>query len=132
LRILKFVPLFAFILAAYNIIALNITAGMDKILVTTQLLSGAKFQLSVGNLLVLIGIIFLYFEIFKSTKSSINSIVNHSLSMLIFIIFLIEFIVLPEAGTATFIILTLMSLIDVIAGFTVSISTARRDFYQQK
>ena len=125
-------PLFAFILAAYNIIALNITAGMDKILVTTQLLSGAKFQLSVGNLLVLIGIIFLYFEIFKSTKSSINSIVNHSLSMLIFIIFLIEFIVLPEAGTATFIILTLMSLIDVIAGFTVSISTARRDFYQQK
>jgi len=126
------VPLFAFILAAYNIIALNITAGMDKILVTTQLLSGAKFQLSVGNLLVLIGIIFLYFEIFKSTKSSINSIVNHSLSMLIFIIFLIEFIVLPEAGTATFIILTLMSLIDVIAGFTVSISTARRDFYQQK
>ena len=45
----------------------------------------------------------------------------------VFIIFLIEFIVVKGAGTSTFFILALMSLFDVIAGFSVTITTARRD-----
>jgi hypothetical protein len=33
-----------------------------------------------------------------------------------------------QAGTATFLILTTMQLLDVMAGFTITVSTARRDF----
>jgi hypothetical protein len=47
--------------------------------------------------------------------------------MLVFVIFLIEYITVKPLGTASFLILTIMSMTDVIAGFTVSISAARRD-----
>ena len=46
--------------------------------------------------------------------------------MLVFIAFLIEFLMVPAAGT-TFLVLALMSLLDVIAGFSISIFAARRD-----
>jgi hypothetical protein len=48
--------------------------------------------------------------------------------MVVFVLFLIEFLVVKDCGTSTFFILGLMSLLDVIAGFTVSIVAARRDF----
>jgi hypothetical protein len=40
---------------------------------------------------------------------------------------LILFITVKEAGSASFLILTLMSLLDVLAGFLVSLASARRD-----
>ena len=80
-----------------------------------------------GDLLVLAGLVLLYIEIFKATRTSTASIVDHLLSMALFVICLVEVIVLQGFGTATFVILTLMTAIDVVAGFTVTISGARRD-----
>ena len=45
----------------------------------------------------------------------------------LFIIFLLEFVLVKWAQTSSFFNLTLMSLFDVIAGFTISIRTAKRD-----
>jgi hypothetical protein len=45
-----------------------------------------------------------------------------------FLAFLIIFLTVKDAGSSTFLILTLMSLLDVVGGFTVTISTARRDW----
>ena len=42
--------------------------------------------------------------------------------------FVSPFLLLDYAGTATFFLLTLMALIDVIAGFAISLFAARRDF----
>ena len=47
--------------------------------------------------------------------------------MLVFVVALIEFIVLPGFATSAFFLITMMALVDVMAGFTVSIVTARRD-----
>jgi hypothetical protein len=54
--------------------------------------------------------------------------VDHALSMALFIICLLEFIIIARFGNSTFFIITLICLLDVVAGFTVTISTARRDF----
>ena len=78
-------------------------------------------------LFILVGISFLYLEILKSTRATYQALLDHLLSLVVFVIFLVELIILREMGSATFLILTLLSLIDVIAGFTVSLSTARRD-----
>ena len=40
---------------------------------------------------------------------------------------MIEFIVIPKMGNTTFLIMTVASLMDVVMGFTVTISTAKRD-----
>ena len=66
-------------------------------------------------------------EIFKATRTSMASVIDHTLSTLVFVAFIIEFVLVKGAGTSTFLILGLMSLFDVIAGFTVTIVAARRD-----
>jgi hypothetical protein len=91
------------------------------------MMSGAVWLLSVGDLFIILGLIFLFVEVFKSTRTSQAAILDHILSTLVFIIFLVEFIVVKGAGSSMFLILCLMSLFDVIAGFTITITTARRD-----
>ncbi|ALG66702.1 hypothetical protein [Beggiatoa leptomitoformis] len=101
---------------------------LSQPLLTAKLMSGAEWKPTLSDSLIMLGVIFLYFEIFKSTRSTDASIIEHMFSMLVFVAFLIEFIVYKQAGNSTFLILTMMSMFDVIAGFTISISTARHDF----
>ena len=52
--------------------------------------------------------------------------------MLVFVGCLLLFLLVRKTGTSTFLLITLMSAIDVIAGFTVSIVAARRDLEIEK
>ena len=124
------VPLFAFLLIAYNINMMvgDINASLSSQIYSLGLMSGAQWSFSVSDLYITLGVLTLYVEIFKSTGTGVTSVIDHSLSMIVFIIFLVEFLVVKSCGTSTFFILGLMSLLDVIAGFTVSIVAARRDF----
>lgn len=85
-------------------------------------------MLTVSDAFILISVFFLYIETFKATRTSVISIVDHALSLLVFVIFLIELLVVPRLGNTTFLIMTAASLMDVVMGFTVTISTAKRDF----
>ena len=69
----------------------------------------------------------LFIELMKSTYTSSASLLDHGLSMLVFVACLIEFLVVPAAGTAVFFFITVAALIDVIAGYTIGIRVARRD-----
>ncbi len=134
---MKKTPTFLFLLIAYNIL-MFIPAGpeggalVDATLFEFALISGAVCRLDVNTLFIIIGLHALYFEILKSTWSGASTIINHALSLIVFIIFLVQFIVMKQAGTASFLILTFMSLLVVIAGFTVTISAARRDIVMNK
>jgi hypothetical protein len=69
----------------------------------------------------------LFVELLKSTTSRKIAIINHSLSMVLFIACLVEFLLFPAFGTSIFFLLTVMVLLDVLAGFIVTIVSARRD-----
>lgn len=131
MKLFRHIPFFLYVLILYNILAFSggteAQRIMDATLIQMRLLSGATFILDVNDLLIILGVIALCIEIFKSTRTSNVSIIDHALSMLVFVVFLIEFIVVEKAGTSSFLILTLMALIDVITGFTVTISSSRRD-----
>lgn len=120
-----------FLLFAYNAIIFASTPGNyipDAVVTSFEIpSSGAILNITWNILFILIGICILYIEILKSTRATYQALIDHLLSLVVFVIFLVELIVLKEMGSATFLILTLLSLIDVIAGFTVSLSTARRD-----
>ena len=92
------------------------------------LFSGAVFSLTWNGVFLTLGVLFLFIEIIKSTRTSNASIIDHMLSSLVFIAFLVVFIVKPGAATEAFFVVMLMSLIDVIAGFSITISSARKDF----
>ncbi|MBF0614093.1 MAG: hypothetical protein G8237_09705 [Magnetococcales bacterium] len=129
--LVKSIPLFAFMLAILNsLIFLQPThpeiSAQTKLL-TLPLTSGAILTFTISDILILTGVVILYIEIFKATRSGTESIVDHLFSMVVFVAFLIEFLIFRPAGTNLFLTMTLMSFLDVVAGFTVTISTSRRD-----
>ncbi|MBO9589951.1 hypothetical protein [Devosia sp.] len=89
--------------------------------------SGMPWAITAGDLLLVVGIVALFFEVLKSTQTARNSIIEHMFSMLLFVVFLIEFLLVGAASSSVFFLLMVMSLIDVVAGFTVSITSASRD-----
>lgn len=133
---IKNTPLFTYMLIMYNLVVFSgevfseeagNTLSLETEAYAVTLLSGPIFSFNIGELLLMTGVAILYIEIFKATRSSNASIFDHLFSMLVFVAFLLEFLLVPKAATACFFILMLMTFLDVIAGFTVTISTARRD-----
>ncbi len=89
---------------------------------------GAVWAVTSGDLLVVLSMCFFFVEILKSTSTGASTIANHAVSMVVFIICLIEFLLLKNFATSVFFILTIMTLLDVLAGVVVTIISARRDF----
>lgn len=81
-----------------------------------------------GDALVVLSIAVLFMEILKSTSTGTATIMNHALSMIVFIVCLMLFLLHPNFATSVFFILTVMALLDVLAGVVVTIVSARRDF----
>jgi hypothetical protein len=123
-------PTTALVLLMYNVLVLrsgNPAATLAREVIRASLASGAIFTLTTGELLVLAGVIALFIEIVKATRTSTASVVDHALSTLVFAAYLVEFLMVQVAGTGIFMILTIMSLLDLIAGFSVTLGAARRD-----
>lgn len=125
---LRVFPLLILVLAAYNAIVFFTTLTSDSAVFAIALPSKDALAVSLGGLLVALGLLLLYVEIVKATRTSTVSVVDHVLSMAVFVAALLELLLLKGFGTLTFLLITLMTFIDVIAGFTVTIQGARRDF----
>ena len=91
------------------------------------MLSGAVWTMTLGDLVILAALICLFFEMLKSTLSSRGSLMNHMLSMLVFVGFLVEFLLVRDAATQLFFSVMVIAFIDVVAGFTISNRAAGRD-----
>jgi hypothetical protein len=125
-------PLLLIPLIAYNFFAFLFMGGNPAAWAETQLLnipmvSGAPWALTAGDLMLVAGLICLFFEVLKSTNTGRSSVIEHMLSTVVFIIFLVEFLLVGAASSSVFFILMMMAIFDVVAGFTVSITGAGRD-----
>lgn len=113
---------------AYNAIVFMTGTPFETVVFQVPMLSGAVWTFTLGDLLIAGTLFLLFIEILKATRTSGNSLVDHALSTIVFIVCIIEFLIVPEAATSLFFFITLITLIDVIAGFSVTIRAARRDF----
>ncbi len=123
-------PLLAFPLIVYNVMALlgySNTADWIAPVWTITIVSGGIWLISAADLFIAVSLLLLFGEILKSTRFGNASVVDHMLSTAVFVICLVEFLLVGFAATSVFFILMVMALIDVIAGFTVSIRAAARD-----
>ncbi|MFK7902571.1 MAG: hypothetical protein AB8B49_06980 [Nitratireductor sp.] len=96
-------------------------------ILTLPMLSGAVWVMTMGDLMVTFGLLLLFFEIMKATRIGPSSIIDHLLSTFVFVAFLVEFLLVPAAAHAVFFILMVITFVDVVAGFSVSIRSASRD-----
>lgn len=120
-------PLLLIPFAIYNIVAFVFRTGFTDTVFTVRLMSGADMSVSLGDLLIVVSLFFLFLEIVKATRLGTKSIVDHILSFALFVVMLGEFITVKEAATSTFLAIMVISLVDVIGGFSVTIRTAERD-----
>jgi hypothetical protein len=120
-------PLLLIPFALMNALMFFSDGGLSQAWFNPVLPSGANFVLTAGDVGVLVGLLFLYFEVLKSTRAGVTSVLDHVLSLSLFVVCLLEFLLVPKAANSAFLALTAMTLGDVISGFTVSISVARRD-----
>ena len=121
-------PLLVIPFAIYNMIAfLTPGVGWTDAITAVHLTSGATWSVTAEDMLVGLAIILLPLEILKATKIGVRSIVDHVLSMVVFVAMLIEFLLVRQAGTSTFFLLMMISIVDVVAGFIVTLRTSQRD-----
>lgn len=116
-----------FILYNFGLAGGEGVALWQQTLFSVSMMSGGVWTMTWGDALVLLSLILLFVEILKSTRTTNRSIIDHLLSTFVFVAFLVEFLLVRDAATSLFFLLMMFALIDVLAGFSVTIRSAGRD-----
>jgi hypothetical protein len=120
-------PLLLIPFTIYNMIAF-LTPGVSwtSPATTVRMMSGQDWVLTWEDILLAVSIFLLWIELIKSTRIGMRGVMDHILSMALFIIMLVEFLLVQQAGTSTFFLLMVIALVDVLAGFIVGIRSSQR------
>jgi len=121
-------PLLLVPFAIYNIIAFLMPGlSWTGAVTTVHLVSGGDWSMSIGDILIAFSIVVLFGEMMKATRIGIRTVVDHGLSLLLFLVMLVEFIVVRQAASATFFLLLIIGIVDVMGGFAITLRSAQRD-----
>lgn len=118
------------VFAALTLIGVTGAGGLpwyDSPIVDLPLYSQDKWSVKGGDIFLVVSMGLLFVELIRATKTGTESITNHLLSFLLFIVVLLSFILAPGFGNSVFFIFMTMTLLDPMAGFVVTTVTARRD-----
>jgi uncharacterized membrane protein len=124
---LMIIPFILYNMAMLGLMGSGGIPALQHDIIVLSMISGAIWSMALGDLFIVVALVILFFEILKATRNGSGSLINHMLSMLVFIAFLVEFLLVQDAATQVFFILMTVALIDVIGGFAVSVRTAGRD-----
>ena len=135
LSALNIIPLLVFPLIIYNFVVFTvaprgpeISQWMHGSIFDISMFSGDVWGVSFADIFMGLSLLLLFVEIVKSTRTDAMSIINHGLSMLLSVVCVIQFLTVQGFSNSVFFMLTLMTVLDVVAGFTVTIVAAKRDF----
>jgi hypothetical protein len=126
---LAHIPLMVIPFVLYNLGMVGIFGDGDwqGEIFSLTMMSGGVWSMTAADLMVLVALVVLFVEVLKSTRTSNASVLDHLLSTLVFVAFLVEFLLVRQAATSLFFILMMIALIDVLAGFSVSLRASSRD-----
>src|ERR1700730_17814368 len=115
-------PLLLVPFAIYNIIAFLMPGvSWTGPLTNVHMMSDGDWSLSAGDMLITLSILLLFGEMIKSTRIAIRTVVDHGLSLLLFLAIMAEFLLVKQAATGTFFLLLIIGLVDVMGGFAVTL-----------
>jgi len=121
-------PLLLIPFAIYNIVAFLMPGvSWGGTVTSVHMISGADWTMSAGDLLVAFAVLMLFGEVLKSTRIGVRTVVDHGLSLVLFLGMLVEFLLVAQAATGSFFLLLVISFVDVLGGFAVTLRTAQRD-----
>jgi len=118
-------PLLLIPIALYNAIAfLMPTVAVTDRLFSVTLVSGADWPVTLGDVLLTLGVLLLLLEVIKGARPGAKYLTDHLLSLIVFGVAAFEFMMWRKFGTATFFLLTLIAMTDFLTG--VALRTHRR------
>ncbi len=78
-----------------------------------------SMPVTLGDLIVAIGMLLLYVEIVKAARPGGRTIMDHALALILFLAMASELVIVPRAATSVLLLLTVLSFIDLIAGLSI-------------
>ena len=118
-------PLLLIPLAICNIIVFLMPGvALATPLFTLTLVSGVAWTVTLSDVLIALGILLLLFEVIKGARPGSKYFMDHLLSLVVFAGAAAEFVMLPQFGTSTYFLLTMLALVDFLSG--VALRTRRR------
>lgn len=128
---LQMFPLLTVSLILYTVLSFALSSATapwyDAEAFVVQLMSGDAWRISAGHIFLVFSMALLFVELVRATRTNINSLMNHALSVVLFIAALLLFLMVQGYGNSTFFMYTAMTLIDFMAGFIITSITSRRD-----
>src|SRR3984893_10459879 len=110
-------PLLLIPLAIYNIIAfLMRDVSFTEPMVKLTLMSGAEWQVTLSDMLLVLGVLMLLLEVIKGARPGAKYLTDHLLSLIVFGGAAAEFLLWPRFGTSTYFLLAMLALADFISG----------------
>jgi hypothetical protein len=128
------IPLLILPVAAYAALALTLGGGLFnarcQARITHPLFSfatsgGGVWPVSASDLLLAAALIVAFIELLKGIEDRRAAIANHALSIALFILCLTAMLLAPAFANSTFFLITLMVLLDLAAGFIVTMGEAQ-------
>jgi len=120
-------PLLVIPFAIYNIIAFLMPGvSWSAPLTHLQLMSGAEWTMSVGDILVAFTALILIVEVIKFARIDTRSFVDHALALLLLFGMTAEFIWVTQAATATFFLMLVIAFVEAAGGIGVSLRARAR------
>ena len=130
---LSAIPLLILPVAAYAALALTLGGGLFSAhcharlshpLFTFATTGGGAWPVSAADLLLAVSLVVAFIELVKAIGDRRIAIANHALSITLFVGCLTAMLLLPAFATSTFFLITLMVLLDLAAGFIVTMGEA--------
>jgi hypothetical protein len=113
-------PLLLIPFALYNIVIFILRLPLTDQVLSLPLMSERRLPVTTGDALLVLAMLLFYLEVVKAARLGIKAAMDHVLSFLLFIGMASELVLVPQAATPTLLLLTVLSLVDVVAGVSVS------------
>src|SRR3954471_15248272 len=119
-------PLLLIPLAIYNIIVFLMPGvSFADTIVKLTLMSGTEWQVTLSDILLALGMLLLLSEVVKGARPGAKFLTDHLLSLIVFGAAAAEFLLWPKFGTSTFLLLTMLSMVDFLSGIALHTRRAR-------
>jgi hypothetical protein len=126
---LSAIPLLVIPVAIYAVLTLILGHGpfdgqahvaMTRALVAFRTAGGGVWPVSASDLLLAAGLVIAFVDLLKGARDRRTAVFNHALSIALFVLCLLALALAPAFACSTFFLLTLMILLDLVAGFIVA------------
>jgi len=120
-------PLLLIPFALYNMVAFLLNMPFTETVLSVPLPGDRRMPVNIGDALLALSILLLYFEVLKAARFHAKSGMDHILAFILFAGITSELVLVPAAATSTLLLMAVLSFVDFIIGLSLLSRSRARD-----